>query len=103
MDEKILDNFKSSLTEKLGDENIAMIADDLAMLDAGAKNSRQELANRSAEIADLKSRNEKLVTSQGNLLQQITMTKEEPEEVEEVEVKEFNMRNYLNNDGSFKR
>lgn len=103
MDEKILDNFKSSLTEKLGDENIAMIADDLAMLDAGAKNSRQELANRSAEIADLKSRNEKLVTSQGNLLQQITMTKEEPEEVEEVEVKEFNMRDYLNNDGSFKR
>lgn len=103
MDEKILDNFKSSLTEKLGDENIAMIADDLAMLDAGAKNSRQELANRSAEIADLKSRNEKLVTSQGNLLQQITMTKEEPEEVEEVEVKEFNMHDYLNNDGSFKR
>lgn len=103
MDEKILDNFKSSLTEKLGDENIAMIADDLAMLDAGAKNSRQELANRSAEIADLKSRNEKLVTSQGNLLQQITMTKEEPEEVEEVEVKEFNMRDYLNTDGSFKR
>lgn len=68
-DEELL-KITSSIEEKLGD-NSAIIADDLGLLLTGNANSQKLLQDKDAEIAQLKSTNEKLVIANGNLLKQV--------------------------------
>lgn len=69
-DEKILE-LTSKIEETLGKENTAMISDTLGEILTGNTNNMKAIADRDAEIAKLKERNEKLVSANGALLQKV--------------------------------
>lgn len=86
-DEKLL-NITNSIEEKLGKDASATIADDFGILMTENAKTQEMLKSQAKEIEDLKARNEKLVSANGNLLQQIPMGKEpEPSVKEEPEQK----------------
>ena len=85
-DEKLL-KITSSIEEKLGKDNAALIADDLGILMTENAATQNTIKSQLKEIDDLKMRNDKLVTANGNLLQQIPMGIEKNPEPEKEEVK----------------
>lgn len=85
-DEKLL-NITNSIEEKLGKDASATIADDFGILMTENAKTQETIKNQAKEIEDLKARNEKLVSANGNLLQQIPMGKE-PEKPSEKETEE---------------
>lgn len=106
MNEDDLIKITDSITGKIGDENSAMISDDLGILITKNSEALKQLKSRDDEIARLKSQNEKLVTANGNLLQQIPMTEDLPpvrEEKEENELSNFSFRDAFDAKGNFKR
>lgn len=103
MDEDFLRKFENEIAEKLGEENKALIADNLAELYTINKEVNDNINNIKQELNQVKSSNEKLIKSNGALLQQIPMTSDnEPIEKNENN-KEFNLRAMLNPDGTFKK
>lgn len=66
-----------SLTEKLGKDNSALIADDIGLLINGNTSAQNALREKDEEIARLKANNEKLVLANGNLLKQIPVERHE--------------------------
>lgn len=85
-DEKLL-KITSSIEEKLGKDNAALIADDLGILMTENATTQNKIKSQLKEIDELKMRNDKLVTANGNLLQQIPMGKEKDPEPEKEESK----------------
>lgn len=82
-DEKLLE-ITGSMEEKLGKDNFAIISDDIGLLMTGNSENLKSLEQQKATIADLESRNEKLIAANGNLLQRVPMgLKEEPVESNE--------------------
>lgn len=96
-----------SLTEKLGADNSALIADDIGLLINGNTNAQNALHEKDEEIARLKANNEKLILANGNLLKQIPVEKHEDKphgnvgESEEVK-KEFSWNQIFDASGKFK-
>jgi len=78
MNEDELTKVFDSIQEKIGKENSAAIADDLGTLITKNSETIQALKSKDTEIATLKSTNAKLVAANGNLLQQIPMSDEDP-------------------------
>lgn len=78
-DNKILE-LTSKIETTLGKENFAMISDTVGELLTGNTMNMQSLAERDAEIKELKSRNEKLVSANGALLQRVPQAVEKPVE-----------------------
>lgn len=104
MDEDELLKITSSIEEKLGKDNAGVIADDLGLLLTRNTETVKSIHDKDAEIEALKSRNEKLVTANGNLLQQIPIAKSTPakKDVEdEEEEKPFSWRDQFNDRGEF--
>lgn len=71
MTDEELTKFTDSVQEKLGEENSAVIADDLGELITINANTQKTLAEKDKEIARLTAVNEKLVISNGNLLKRV--------------------------------
>ena len=63
--------FTDSLQEKLGEEQNAIIADDIGTLITKNAEAQKAYKESQAEIERLKSVNEKLVVTNGNLLKQV--------------------------------
>lgn len=106
MKEKEFEKLTTSIQEKLGKESASLIADDLGLLitDNGATNKL--LAEKEAEITKLKQDKEMLIQSNGNLLQQVAMGKEETHiegYKKEEEKKPFNFRLAFDENGNFKK
>lgn len=81
-DDKIIE-LTSKIEETLGKENAAMISDTLGEILTGNTNNMKAIADRDAEIAKLKERNEKLVLANGALLQKVPVGFEKPASSEE--------------------
>ena len=71
--EKIINNIK----EKLGKENVGKIADDLGLLITDNANMNKDLSKKDDEIKILREDKERLITTNGNLLQQVSFGKED--------------------------
>ena len=102
MNEEDLKVITESIKEKLGEENSAIISDDLGMLITKNTEVQSELSEREKQINDLKDKNEKLILANGKLLQQIPMgidnqVKEEPKSDEP-----FNFKSLFDEKGNFK-
>lgn len=63
--------------EKLGEENTALISDDLAILISDNTQTNKDLEDRDKQINTLKQDKENLIKTNGNLLQQVSVGKEE--------------------------
>lgn len=106
MNSEELNTFLDSMKEKLGEENSALISDDLGNLITKNTEVYNMMGNKDKEIANLKSLNEKLVSANGSLLQQVGagFEKSTHEVVEEdTPKKSFNFMDAFDEKGHFKR
>lgn len=97
----------NSIKEKLGDEGIALIADDIGLLMSENTKVYNTLNNKDNEIARLKENNEKLVLANGNLLQQVPVAHSEARKDEhgtrEESKKSVSLSDCFDEKGHFKR
>ena len=96
----------SSIEKKLGAENYAKIADDIGTVMTGNSQNLSEIEKRDKEITELKSTNEALVLSNGNLLKQVSVAPDPTvmrQEGSEVESKPYDFRDAFDENGNLKR
>ena len=105
MKEKEFQELINNMQSKLGEENSGLIADDLGMLIADNKAVNDTAVKYQDEIKMLKDQKEKLIATNGNLLQQISVGVEEQskEEVKEEPRKHIDFREFIDASGNFKR
>ena len=106
MNSEELNTFLDSMKEKLGEENAALISDDLGNLITKNTEVFNTLNNKEKEINRLNDLNQKLVSANGSLLQQVGagyesnihgQTEEEPPK------KPFDFRDAFDEKGRFKK
>lgn len=103
MTEEELNKINDNIKGKIGDEAFAMIGDDLGTIITGREVMDQTIRDRDSEIADLKSKNEKLVAANAQLFKQIPVghnSKENDEE--ESPTKNISLRDAFDANGNFK-
>lgn len=104
MNSEDLNTFLESMKAKLGEENSALISDDLGNLITKNTEVFNTLNNKEKEINRLNDLNQKLVSANGSLLQQVGagFEKSSHGEVEEPPKKSFNFRDAFDEKGHFK-
>lgn len=109
MNEKDFEKVTKSIQEKLGKENTSLIADDLGKLITDNATMNNDIKQRDEKITQLQQDKEALITTNGNLLQQVAMGDEKnlintnkPNEPEEPK-KPFDYRQVFDEKGNFKR
>ena len=95
------ESVRKSITEKIGEENSALISDDFVNMQSLEKSFNDKLETITKERDDLKSRNEKLINANASLYQKIGVEVKEPKESDQDE-KPFDFRSVFEN-GKFKR
>lgn len=105
MKEKDFQELINNMQTKLGEEASGLIADDLGMLISDNKATNDTAAKYQDEIKMLRDQKEKLIATNGNLLQQISFGVEEQtkEEVKEEPRKHIDFRDFIDASGNFKR
>lgn len=107
MKNELLEEITNSIQSKIGEENSALIADDLGKLLTANTQTLDNIEKMNKNIESLKDRNEKLVIANGNLLQQVPMTyesKKAPKDEEpEEKKKSFSFRDCFDSKGNFKK
>lgn len=106
MDSKILDEITNSIKTKLGDDNVALIGDDLGMLITENNKSVNTINDLNDDVKNLKSKVELLTSANSRLLSQIPMEKEESKEQEKKEESkpiEFTLKDLFDSKGHFKK
>lgn len=104
MTEEELNKINDSIKGKIGDEAFAMIGDDLGTIITGREVMEKDISDRDNEIAELKSKNEKLVAANAQLFKQIPVghnSKENSSE-EESPTKGVSLRDAFDASGNFK-
>lgn len=102
MNNKEFQNLTNSVSEKLGKENSAKIADDLGTMISDNAEMNKTIQNKDKEIEKLQKTNEMLTQANGQLLQQVAMGFEEPKKEEkEEEKKPFNFHSVFDDKGNF--
>lgn len=100
------EDIQKSIQEKLGEENVAIISDDIASLISYNKNQEDLIKSKDSEIEKLKSNNEKLIISNGNLLKKVPMAKDDSFD-EDVKIqdnkKEFSYKSMFDEKGNLKK
>lgn len=104
MKEEILKDITSSISEKLGEENASIIADDIGKLITANTQTIETINSLESKISTLEETNEKLVKANGSLLQQIPAVAdyEKHQEVPAEEKKAFNFMSVFDKNGNFK-
>lgn len=105
MKEKEFNELINNMQSKLGEEASGLIADDLGMLISDNKAVNDTESKYQDEIKMLRDQKEKLIATNGNLLQQISFGVEEQanEEVKEEPRKHIDFREFIDASGNFKR
>lgn len=104
MNNEELKAITSSIEEKLGKESSALIADDIGDLILKNNQIFESMQEKNEEINRLRDDKDKLIASNGKLLQQIPMAFEEaPKQESKEEIKSFNFRNAFDSKGNFKK
>lgn len=97
--EKLINNMQ----EKLGKENSGLIADDIGTLITDNNSMLAEREKQENEINKLKQDKENLITTNGNLLQQISMGEDntKKKEQKEEQPKKFSFKSCFDERGNF--
>ena len=85
MDSKILDDITNSIKTKLGEDNVALISDDLGMLITENNKSVNTINDLNKKVDTLTDKNNLLSTANSRLLSQIPMEKEDTKAQEKEE------------------
>lgn len=105
MTEEELNKINDSIKGKIGDENFAMIGDDLGTIITGREVMEKDIKDRDNEIADLKSKNEKLVAANAQLFKQIPVghTSSKQEDDDDSPTKDISLKDCFDANGNFKK
>lgn len=105
MNSEELNTFLDSMKEKLGEENAALISDDLGNLITKNTEVYNMMENKDKEIERLNGLNQKLVSANGSLLQQVGagFERNPHDDEEDTPKKSFNFRDAFDEKGRFKR
>ena len=104
MTEEELNKINDNIKDKIGEENFAMIGDDLGTIITGREVMDQTIRDRDSEIAELKSKNEKLVAANAQLFKQIPVGHTSKESTEEESpTKNISLRDAFDANGNFKK
>lgn len=106
MDSKILDDITNSIKTKLGDDNVALISDDLGMLITENNKSVNTINELNKKVDNLTDKNNLLSTANSRLLSQIPMEKEDTktqEKEEKPSIESFTLKDLFDEKGHFKR
>lgn len=105
MNNEELEAITNSIKSKLGEENTALIVDDLGTLISKNSLAYNNLLSKDNEINKLKDDKEKLVMANGNLLQQVAMTNttKKDEKDEEDNLVDFDFKSVFDSKGKFKK
>lgn len=103
MTEEELNKINDNIKDKIGEEAFAMIGDDLGTIITGREVMEQTIKERDDSIADLKSKNEKLVAANAQLFKQIPVGHNSKEtEEEESPTKNISLKDCFDANGNFK-
>lgn len=103
MTEEELNKINDNIKDKIGEENFAMIGDDLGTIITGREVMDQTIRDRDSEIAELKSKNEKLVAANAQLFKQIPVGHTSKETYEEdMPLKNVSLKDCFDANGNFK-
>ena len=107
MKKEDMDKLINGIQKKIGKEASGLISDDLGMLITDNANMNKDLTNKDNEINKLIDQKDKLIATNGNLLQQIAMGEEENyfsknKKEEEEKPKKFNFKDAFDTKGHFK-
>lgn len=107
MQKEKLDEITNSILEKVGKENAGLIADSIGLIITDNSSMLSELQKRNEKIEELKTKNENLIETNGNLLQQISFGKEESffpkiDKKEEEKPKDITYIDLFDEKGNFK-
>ena len=102
------EDIQKSIEEKLGSENVGIIADDIASLISYNKTQEDLIKSKDDEISKLKSNNEKLIISNGNLLKKVPMAKDDGSFDEGIKIqdnskKDFSYKSMFDEKGNLKK
>lgn len=106
MDDETITKLTGKIEETIGKETFATISDTIGEILTGNAQNMRTIADKDAEIAKLKDRNEKLVTANGALLQRVPMGTSEvtkPRETEEKKPAKINLKDAFDKNGKFLR
>ena len=99
-------NFEETLTkmqEKIGKDEAAKIADDIASLLSYDNSRTKDINKRDKKIEKLEKDKEMLIEANGNLLQQISVETKEIEPQAQEEPKPIDIRSAFDKNGNFIR
>jgi prefoldin subunit 5 len=106
MKEELLKDITSSISEKLGEENASIIADDIGKLITANTQTIETIESLKKEVSTLEDTRDKLVRANASLLQQIPAVadyeKHQEAPVEE-EKKAFNFKSMFDKHGNFRK
>lgn len=102
--QKLIDGMR----EKLGEENTALVSDDLGTILTDNTKMNKDIENRDNKIEKLNKDKENLINTNGNLLQQIQMGTDDTfifnnKEKEKDPLDDFNFRDAFDEKGHFKK
>lgn len=80
MDNNDLDRINSNIKEKLGAEEYAKISDSIGELITGNTLNLDEIKSKEEQITKLQESNKQLIMANGNLLKQVPMGRDEPQQ-----------------------
>ena len=108
MTDEEITQFSDNLQKKLGDESMATIADDVGILITKNSEAQKQQRDALAEIERLKSLNEKLVVTNGNLLKQVPQEHREEKKLSSKDedsesAMHVNLADAFDKNGNFKR
>lgn len=102
MKKEEFEKLTNSMQEKLGKESSSLIADDIGTLITDNNLMNSEIKKQQEQIDKLKDEKEKLIASNGNLLQQVSMGVEPTKkEKEETPTKKFSFKDCFDEKGNF--
>lgn len=104
MKEDILKGITSSISEKLGEENASIIADDIGKLITANTQTIEMINSLKEQVSTLEDTRDKLVRANASLLQQVPAVAdyEKHQEAPAEEKKAFNFHAIFDKNGNFK-
>ena len=104
MTEEELSKINDNMKDKIGEESFAMILDDIGTIMTGREVMEQSIKERDDTIADLKSKNEKLVAANAQLFKQIPVghNSREADDEEDSPTKNIRLADAFDANGNFK-
>ena len=106
MKEEILKDITSSISEKLGEENASIIADDIGKLITANTQTIETINSLKEQVSTLEDTRDKLVKANASLLQQIPAVADYEKHqtaAEEEETKTFDFHTVFDKNGNFKQ